>query len=54
MPKAKPAGYKLATYQSPQGPRAGLVVDEKLYDAAKLAGEDQIVMAVGKQTRFHE
>ena len=29
-------GYKLATYQSADGPRAGLVVDDKVYDAAKL------------------
>jgi 2-keto-4-pentenoate hydratase/2-oxohepta-3-ene-1,7-dioic acid hydratase in catechol pathway len=30
------AGYKLATYQSADGPRAGLIVDETLFDAAKL------------------
>src|SRR6478752_415809 len=30
------AGYKLATYQSTEGPRAGLVVDDKVFDAAKL------------------
>jgi 2-keto-4-pentenoate hydratase/2-oxohepta-3-ene-1,7-dioic acid hydratase in catechol pathway len=30
------AGYKLATYQSADGPRAGLVIDDKLFDAAKL------------------
>ena len=30
------AGYKLATYQSADGPRAGLVVDDKVFDAAKL------------------
>ena len=39
MPNAKAAGYKLATYQSTDGPRAGLVVDEKLFDAAKLTGK---------------
>ncbi|HLH95549.1 MAG TPA: fumarylacetoacetate hydrolase family protein [Xanthobacteraceae bacterium] len=33
------AGYKLATYQSADGPRAGLVVDEKLFDASKLTGK---------------
>jgi 2-keto-4-pentenoate hydratase/2-oxohepta-3-ene-1,7-dioic acid hydratase in catechol pathway len=32
------AGYKLATYQSPDGPRAGLVIDDKVFDAAKLTG----------------
>lgn len=33
------ASYKLATYQSPDGPRAGLIVDDKLFDAAKLTGQ---------------
>lgn len=33
------AGYKLATYQSPDGPRAGLVIDDKVFDAAKLTGK---------------
>jgi 2-keto-4-pentenoate hydratase/2-oxohepta-3-ene-1,7-dioic acid hydratase in catechol pathway len=32
------AGYKLATYQSSDGPRAGIVVDDKVFDAAKLTG----------------
>jgi len=26
------AGYKLATYQSADGPRAGLVIDDKVFD----------------------
>src|SRR5262245_32022241 len=30
------AGYKLATYQSADGPRAGLVVDDQVLDAAKV------------------
>src|SRR5262245_65046206 len=30
------SSYKLVTYQSPKGPRAGVVVDEKLFDAATL------------------
>src|SRR5262249_34139347 len=30
------AGFKLATYQSADGPRAGLIVDDTLFDAAKL------------------
>src|SRR5215510_7570204 len=30
------AGFKLATYQSADGPRAGLFVDDTLFDAAKL------------------
>ncbi len=30
------AGYKLATYQSPEGPRAGIVVGDAVFDAAAL------------------
>jgi len=30
--------YKLVTYQSPQGPRAGLVVDETVFDLAAATG----------------
>ena len=30
------AGYKLATYQTADGPRAGLIVDDKIFDAAAL------------------
>ncbi len=33
------AGYKLATYQTKDGPRAGLVVDDKVVDAAKATGK---------------
>jgi 2-keto-4-pentenoate hydratase/2-oxohepta-3-ene-1,7-dioic acid hydratase in catechol pathway len=33
------AAYKLATYQTKEGPRAGLVIDDKVYDAAKLTGK---------------
>jgi 2-keto-4-pentenoate hydratase/2-oxohepta-3-ene-1,7-dioic acid hydratase in catechol pathway len=35
----KRAGYKLATYQTSDGPRAGIVVGEEVFDAAKLAGK---------------
>jgi len=31
-------GYKLATYRSAQGPRAGVVVGETIFDAAALTG----------------
>jgi len=34
------AGYKLATYQSAQGPRAGAVVGDLIYDVAALTGKD--------------
>ena len=30
------ASYKLVSYQSAKGPRAGVVVDDKLFDAAAL------------------
>jgi 2-keto-4-pentenoate hydratase/2-oxohepta-3-ene-1,7-dioic acid hydratase in catechol pathway len=32
-------GFKLATYQSADGPRAGLVVNEQIFDSAKLTGK---------------
>jgi 2-keto-4-pentenoate hydratase/2-oxohepta-3-ene-1,7-dioic acid hydratase in catechol pathway len=41
MKKSKPAGYKLATYQSDDGPRAGLIVGEEIHDAAKLTGNSR-------------
>jgi 2-keto-4-pentenoate hydratase/2-oxohepta-3-ene-1,7-dioic acid hydratase in catechol pathway len=36
---SKPAGYKLATYKSSDGPRAGLVIGDEVFDAAKLTGK---------------
>src|SRR5215472_4472434 len=33
---AKAAGYKLATYQASDGPRAGLVIGDKVFDVAAL------------------
>jgi 2-keto-4-pentenoate hydratase/2-oxohepta-3-ene-1,7-dioic acid hydratase in catechol pathway len=41
------AGYKLATYQTPDGPRAGLVIDDKLFDAAKLTGKAAYTSVLG-------
>src|SRR6516225_4340523 len=35
----KLAGYKLATYRTSEGPRAGLVVGDEVFDAAKLSGK---------------
>lgn len=32
------ASFKLATYQSAQGPRAGIIVNDALYDAAEISG----------------
>jgi 2-keto-4-pentenoate hydratase/2-oxohepta-3-ene-1,7-dioic acid hydratase in catechol pathway len=37
------AGYKLATYQSAQGPRAGAVINDLLYDVAALTGRANYV-----------
>src|SRR5262245_61890210 len=33
------ASYKLVTYKTADGPRAGIVGDDKVFDAAKLAGK---------------
>jgi 2-keto-4-pentenoate hydratase/2-oxohepta-3-ene-1,7-dioic acid hydratase in catechol pathway len=41
------AGYKLATYQSADGPRAGLIIDETVYDAAKLTGKAAYASVLG-------
>ena len=41
------AGYKLATYQSADGPRAGLVVDDQVFDAAKLTGKAGYASVLG-------
>lgn len=34
----KRAAYKLATYRTSEGPRAGLVIGDEVFDAAKLTG----------------
>src|SRR5439155_5226056 len=39
MSKSPASRYRLATYQTADGPRAGLVVGDKLFDAAKLTGK---------------
>jgi len=35
----KTAGYKLATYKSSEGPRAGVIIGDDVFDAAKLTGK---------------
>ncbi|MFZ0423363.1 MAG: fumarylacetoacetate hydrolase family protein [Xanthobacteraceae bacterium] len=47
MPSAKRAGYKLATYKSSDGPRAGLIIGEEVFDAAKLTGKPAYATVVG-------
>ena len=44
---AKRAGYKLATYRSSEGPRAGLIVGEEVFDAAKLTGKPAYASVIG-------
>src|SRR5438552_13939942 len=44
---AKAAGYKLATYQASDGPRAGLVVEDKVFDAAALTGKQAYASVLG-------
>ena len=40
-------GYKLATYQASDGPRAGLVIDDKVFNAAKLTGKSAYASVLG-------
>ena len=40
-------GYKLATYQASDGPRAGLVIEDKVFDAAKLTGKGTYATVLG-------
>jgi len=47
MAAAKSAGYKLATYKSSEGPRAGLVIGEEVFDAAKLTGKPAYATVAG-------
>jgi len=47
MASAKPAGYKLATYKSADGPRAGIVVGEDVFDVANLTGKPAYAAVMG-------
>src|ERR1700691_283545 len=47
MASAKSAGYKLATYKSSEGPRAGLVIGEDVFYAAKLTGKPAYATVMG-------
>ncbi len=47
MASVKPAGYKLATYKSAEGPRAGLIVGEDVFDVAKLTGKPAYATVLG-------
>ncbi|MEX0752033.1 MAG: fumarylacetoacetate hydrolase family protein [Xanthobacteraceae bacterium] len=41
------AGYRLATYQSMEGPRAGIVVEETVFDAAELTNQPAYATTLG-------
>jgi hypothetical protein len=43
----KRAGYKLATYRTKEGPRAGVVVGQEVFDAAKLTGKAAYATVAG-------
>jgi 2-keto-4-pentenoate hydratase/2-oxohepta-3-ene-1,7-dioic acid hydratase in catechol pathway len=47
MAGAKRAGYKLATYQSGEGPRAAIIVGEEVFDAARLTGKPAYASVIG-------
>jgi 2-keto-4-pentenoate hydratase/2-oxohepta-3-ene-1,7-dioic acid hydratase in catechol pathway len=47
MAGAKPGGYKLATYKSADGPRAGIVVGDEVFDAAKITGNQAYASVIG-------
>jgi 2-keto-4-pentenoate hydratase/2-oxohepta-3-ene-1,7-dioic acid hydratase in catechol pathway len=47
MAANKRAGYKLATYRTSQGPRAGIVVGEEVFDAAQLIGKATYATVAG-------
>src|SRR5690242_19940264 len=44
---AKSAGFKIATYQASDGPRAGLVVGEQVFDAAALTRKPAYATVLG-------
>jgi 2-keto-4-pentenoate hydratase/2-oxohepta-3-ene-1,7-dioic acid hydratase in catechol pathway len=50
MASAKGAGYKLATYKSGDGPRAGLVIGDEVFDAARLTGKPAYATVMGVLT----
>jgi 2-keto-4-pentenoate hydratase/2-oxohepta-3-ene-1,7-dioic acid hydratase in catechol pathway len=47
MAGAKAAGYKLATYKSSDGPRAGIVVGDEVFDVVKLTGKANYSTVIG-------
>jgi 2-keto-4-pentenoate hydratase/2-oxohepta-3-ene-1,7-dioic acid hydratase in catechol pathway len=43
----KRAGYKLATYRTKDGPRAGLIIGEEIFDAAKITRQPAYATVAG-------
>jgi 2-keto-4-pentenoate hydratase/2-oxohepta-3-ene-1,7-dioic acid hydratase in catechol pathway len=43
----KRAGYKLATYRTSEGPRAGIVIGDEVFDAARLTGNAPYATVAG-------
>ncbi len=43
----KRAGYKLATYRTSEGPRAGIVIGNEVFDAARLTGKATYATVAG-------
>jgi 2-keto-4-pentenoate hydratase/2-oxohepta-3-ene-1,7-dioic acid hydratase in catechol pathway len=47
MAGGKRAGYKLATYRTSEGPRAGIIIGDAVFDAAKLTGKAAYASVAG-------
>ncbi len=47
MTGGKRAGYKLATYRTSDGPRAGIIIGDEVFDAAKLTGKAAYATVAG-------
>jgi 2-keto-4-pentenoate hydratase/2-oxohepta-3-ene-1,7-dioic acid hydratase in catechol pathway len=47
MAGSKQGGYKLATYQTSEGSRAGIVVGDNVFDAAKITGKAAYATVAG-------
>ena len=47
MARPKPAGYKLATCKTSDGPRACIVVGDDVFDAAKITGKAAYASVIG-------
>jgi 2-keto-4-pentenoate hydratase/2-oxohepta-3-ene-1,7-dioic acid hydratase in catechol pathway len=47
MTGGKRAGYRLATYRTSEGPRAGIVIGDEVFDAAKLTGKAAYATVAG-------